>query len=463
MSDTHNETRPRVVIIGGGFGGVAAAKALGHAPVDVTLVDRMNHHLFQPLLYQVASGAVAPAECALPIRSLVKKQANTTVVMGDVDDLDVENRKVLLDRGDALDYDYLIVAAGAQTSYFGHDELGERSFGLKTLRDSVTLRDHVFSAFEEAERAADPAQRDEWTNFVVVGGGATGVEVAGALGIIAHSDLPREYRRVDCRAAKVILVDAGDRLVPAFDERLSAKLAQYLDGLGVTVRHHLRATAVDEEGVTVQRGDGTSERIPARTVIWAAGVQAAPLASILAKATGTETDRAGRLRINPDTTLPGHPEIFAVGDMTSLDGDDGKPLPGLATTAIQQARHAGRAIIARLEGKDSTAPYKYFDKGALAVVGRGKAVCEVRGRKMSGRPAFFTYLGVHLFYLGGGTLGRLTILSQWLSARFGKLEGRVIETSLPNGAKAEPTRFARDPSQPATDAGAADTPIRSSR
>ena len=463
MSATQSETRPRVVIIGGGFGGIGAAKALRHAPVDVTVVDRMNHHLFQPLLYQVASGGVAPAECALPIRSLVKKQPNTSVVMAEVVGVDVPGRKVVLDRGDELHYDYLIVATGAETSYFGHDELAERSFGLKTLRDSVTLRDQVFSAFEEAERADDPAERDEWLNFVVVGGGATGVEVAGSLGIIAHSDLPHEYRRVDCRKAQVILVDAGDRLVPAFDERLSAKLAEYLDRLGVTVRHHVRATAIDERGVDVQLGDGSSERIPARTVIWAAGVQASPLAAIIAKATGTETDRAGRLRINPDTTLPGHPEIFAVGDMTSLDGPNGRPYPGLATTAIQQARHAAKMIVARVEGGDDAAPFRYFDKGALAVVGRGKAVCEVRGRKMSGRPAFLTYLGVHLFYLGGGTLGRATILTQWLSARFGKLEGRVIEAPLPNGAGAPPMRFAREAPQPATDAAAVEAPIRSSR
>jgi NADH:ubiquinone reductase (H+-translocating) len=422
------------VIVGGGFGGLAAAKALHDADVDVTLVDRMNHHLFQPLLYQVAGGGVSAAECALPIRSQLKKQSNASVLMAEVVDLDIEGKQVVLDRGERLDYDHLIVASGAETSYFGNDALAEQSFGLKSLGDAVRLRDQVFSAFEQAERADEQSARDEWLTFVVVGGGATGVEIAGSLGILAHSTLPREYSRIDARKARVILVDAGDRLVPAFDERLSAKLAGYLAGLGVTVRHHVRATAIDAHGLTVKT-DQQEEHIASRTVIWAAGVQAGATARLLAEATHTETDRAGRLRVNPDMTLPGHPEMFAVGDMVSLDGPDGRPLPGLATTAIQQARHVASAI-KRGGGPETSTPFHYFDKGALAVVGRGKAVCEVRGHKLSGRPAFLTYLGVHLFYLGGGTLGRLTILTQWLSARFGRLEGRVVETRLADDARA---------------------------
>ena len=432
--------RRRVVIVGGGFGGLAAAHALRRADVDVTLVDRTNHHLFQPLLYQLAAGGISEGECAASIRTALRHASNTSVLMAEVTDVDPERRQVVLERGERLDYDSLIVACGARTSYFGHDEWQNVSYGLKTLADAVALRNRVYGAFEEAERAADPAERDEWLTFAVVGGGATGVEVSGVLAIIARHRTRRTFGRIDPGDARVILLDAGDRVVPAFSEKLSAKAGRYLEELGVTVREGARATGIDKHGVTVQI-DGASERIPARTVIWAAGVRAASLSETLAKATGVSTDRAGRIEINPDLTLPGHPEISAIGDTTTLTGPDDKPLPGLATVAIQQARHVAKAIHAGQPG--ASTPFRYFDKGALAVVGRGKAVCEVRGLELAGRPAFFTYLGVHLYYLGGGVGRRLEVLTDWVTARIGRPQNQVIEGELESIERRAPAEAAR--------------------
>jgi NADH dehydrogenase len=418
--------RRRVVIVGGGFGGLAAARKLRHADVDVTLVDRMNHHLFQPLLYQVAAGALSPSDCASPIRPALKRSSNTTVLMAEVTDVDADRRQVVLERGDRLDYDSLIVACGAQTSYFGHDEWREVTCGLKTLADSVDLRKRFYGAFEEAVRTDDPDERAEWLTFVVVGGGPTGVEIAGQLAITAQW-MKRDFRRIDPSGARVILLDAGDRVVGAFSERLSGKVADQLAELGVTVREGVRATAIDERGVTIDSG-GTSERIDSRTVIWAAGVHAVPLTDALARATGATTDRGGRIEVNPDLTLPGHPEISVIGDVASLAGPGGKPLPGLATVAIQQAHHVAKAIAAGAPG--ASTPFRYFDKGALAVVGRGKAVCEIRGRELWGRPAFFTYLGVHLYYLGGQVGRRVEVLIKWIGARFGERQSALIEEEL---------------------------------
>ncbi len=424
-----NGNRRRVVIVGGGFGGLAAAHKLRHADVDVTLVDRTNHHLFQPLLYQLAAGGISEGECAEPIRMALRKSRRTKVVMAEVVDLDAERRQVVLDRGERLDYDSLIVACGARTSYFGHDEWEDVSPGLKTLADAVALRNRIYSAFEEADRATDEASRDAWLTFAVVGGGATGVEVSGVLAIFAHRRRKRTFARIDPGKARVVLLDAGDRVVPAFSEKLSAKTAKYLAELGVTVREGARATEVDAQGVTIE-ADGAPERIPARTVIWAAGVQADRFTATLAKATGATTDRGGRIQVNPDLTVPGHPEISAIGDMTSLAGPGDRPLPGLATVAIQQARHVAKAIRKGRPGADT--PFRYLDKGALAVVGRGKAVCQVRGLELSGRPAFAMYLGVHLYYLGGGVGRRLEILTDWVTARIGHPENQVIEGDLPS-------------------------------
>ena len=437
--------RRRVVVVGGGFGGLTVARELRRDDIEVTLVDRTNHHLFQPLLYQVAAGGLSEGDCASSIRSHLRRHINASVLMAEVTDLDVERRRVTLDGSEPLDYDSLVLACGAETSYFGHDEWADTSFGLKTLRDATELRERIVSAFEEAERATDPAARDELLTFVVVGGGPTGVEIAGQLAILAHHTLKREFSRIDTAKARVILVDAGDRVVPAFSEKLSAKTARGLAELGVTVREHSQATAIDDRGLTIKIDEG-EERIASRTVIWAAGVRAAGLTGVLAKATGAGTDRGGRIEVNPDCTVPGHPEISAIGDMAAHPGPDGKPLPGLATTAIQQAHHVARAIRRGQPGPST--PFKYLDKGALAVIGRGKAVCQVRGVELSGRPAFAMYLGIHLTYLSGVRGRRLRVLNAWAAARFGTRESWVLEGELP-GAEQESRAAETEAREPA--------------
>ena len=452
------DIRRRIVIVGGGFGGLTLARELRHADVEVTVVDRMHHHLFQPLLYQVACGALSAGECASSIRAALKRSTNATVLMAEATGLDVERRQLILDRGERLDYDSLIVACGAQTSYFGNDQWRDVSCGLKTLADAVDLRNRIYGAFEEAERAGDGAVREEWMTFVVIGGGPTGVEVAGELAIVAKHGLEREFTQIRPQDARVILLDAGERVTAAFSEKLSRKVTQELASLGVTVRERARVTAIDARGVTIQvqgaapRAQGAAahaqdaaahaqgatapasageERIAARTVIWAAGVQAAGFAVTLAQATGVDTDRAGRVQIEPDLTVPGHPEISAIGDATTLlaPGGGSRPLPGLATVAIQQARHVAKVIAA--DEPAARTPFRYFDKGALAVVGRGRAVCEIHGRRLSGRLAFAMYLTVHMYYLTGGGPGhRGKVLIDWVSARLGDPQNQVIEGEL---------------------------------
>jgi NADH dehydrogenase len=418
----------QVVIVGGGFGGLAAARALRRADVDVTLVDRTNHHLFQPLLYQVAAGGLSEGACAATTRTLLRRSRRTTVLMAEVVGLDVAARRVGLDDGSSLPYDSLIVAAGAQTSYFGNDDWAEHAGGLKTLADAVVLRDRIFGAFERAERSEDQAERERLLSFVVVGGGPTGVEVAGQLCVLARHTLARDFRRIDTTTARVTVVDVGERLVPAFDPRLSAKVAEQLASLGGEAREGARVTRIDADGVDLEV-DGATERLAAGTVIWAAGVRAADLAAVVATATGAATDRGGRIEVEPTCAVPGHPEIAVVGDMASHPGPGGTPLPGLATVAIQQAHHVAKGIAAGNPG--ATEPFRYFDKGALAVVGRGRAVCEVRGRRLSGRLAFFMYLGVHLYYLSGVLGHRLGVLFTWTAARFGVRGERLIEGRVP--------------------------------
>jgi NADH dehydrogenase len=448
MSDNGaSSRRRRVVIVGGGFGGAEAARKLKRAPVDVTIIDSHNHHLFQPLIYQVAAGALSSGEVAAPIRAMVKRQPNASVLMASVTDVDVAHRHVVLDRGERLEYDSLIMACGGETSYFGHDEWSTVTSPLKTLEDALNLRSRIFGAFEEAERASDPAASEEWLTFVVVGGGPTGVEIAGQLAVLADA-MKHDFRRIDPRAARVILLDAGSRVVPAFSKPTSAKAADALASLGITIREGTLATAVDDHGITVKVGDQT-ERIATRTVVWAAGVRAAAISQVLARAAGVTPDRSGRIEVGPDLTLPGHPEITVIGDAASIAGPDGKPLPGLATVAIQQARHVAEAI--RHGQPGASKPFRYFDKGALAVVGRGKAVCEVRGRRLSGLPAFLMYLAVHLFYLGGVGGRRVTVLSTWISAGFGVRQNRVMEKDLPGPDDAAP----ESPAVPAATTSAA--------
>jgi NADH:ubiquinone reductase (H+-translocating) len=423
------------VIVGGGFGGLAAARRLKHADVDVTVIDRKHHHLFQPLLYQVALGAVAPGECATPIRVSLRRNPRASVLMAEVVDFDVERKEVVLERGERIGYDSLILACGMETSYFGNDEWKDVSCGLKTLADAVELRDRIIGAFEEAERAPDPKSRAEWLTFAVIGGGPTGVEVAGALAVLAGQSLERDFARIAPDEVRIILLDAGERVLAPFSESLSSKAAQGLVELGVTVRQGVRATAIDSRGVTIEAG-GETERITTRTVIWAAGVQAVPVAAALARAVGAETDRAGRIPVNPDLTVAGRHEVSVIGDVASLEGPDGRPLPGLATVAIQQAAHVAKAI--HHGGPGASTPFRYLDKGALAVIGRGRAICEIRGAKLSGWPAFATYLGVHLFYLGGEGK-RVKLLADWATTWFGVRGNELMEGELSTVERAPPT------------------------
>lgn len=428
MSAEPGGGRRRIAIVGGGFGGLAAARALRRTNVDVVVIDRMNHHLFQPLLYQVAAGVLSVGNAAAPIRAMLSRQANARVVMADVTDVDAEQRRLTLDRGEQIAYDSLIVASGAATSYFGHDEWEQHTFGLKTMADGVRLREQVFACLEEAERVSDLDEQTELQTIVVIGGGPTGVEIAGQLAVLTRHHLRRQFTRIDPARTRIVLLDAGDRVLTPFDPSLSAYAARSLEGLGVEVLAGARAEAIDAGGVTFERA-GVSERIAARTVIWAAGVQAAPFAAKVAQATGAERDRGGRLHVNADSSLAGHPEISVIGDAALLPDADGRPLPGLATVAIQQARNVGEGIAAGAPG--ATQPFRYFDKGALAVIGRGRAVCEIRGVKLHGPPAFATYLGVHLFYLGGVPGRRVSVLTAWASMAGGREQSRVIEHELP--------------------------------
>ncbi len=419
--------RRRVVIVGGGgFGGLTAARELRGADVEVTVVDRMHHHLFQPLLYQVACGGLASGEIAPPIRAVLRRRhAGVRVLMAQAVGLDPERRTLELDDGGLLEYDSLIVACGARTSYFGHDEWREVTCGLKTLADALALRGRLYSALERAERCGNERERQELLTFVVIGAGPTGVEVAGEIAIVCKDTLSRQYTRIGPGDVRVILLDAGERVVPTFSERLSRKAASQLASLGVSVRVNSPVTAIDDGGGV---DDVADERIAARTVVWAAGVQAVPFAATVAQATGADTDRAGRVRIEPDLTVPGHREISMIGDATSLTAPDGEPLPGLATVAIQQGRHVAKAIHAG--APSATTPFRYFDKGALAVVGRGRAVCAIRGVELWGRPAFFTYLTVHMYYLGGVPGQRLKVLIDWITVRLGRPQSQVIEGVL---------------------------------
>jgi NADH dehydrogenase len=388
-----------VVVVGGGFGGLNATHALARADVDVTLVDRTNHHLFQPLLYQVATGILSEGLIAPALRGVIKKQANARALLADVTSMDLDTKVVHAVAPDGrkleLPYDILVVAAGATHSYFGRDQFAEFAPGMKTLEDARHLRSHILSAFEMAELATDPQERSEWLTFVVVGAGPTGVELVGQLAELAHLVLPRDYRSVDTTEAKIVLLEGAGAVLGPFDPKLQRYTRARLEKMGVEVRLNTLAVDMDRESITVKGPDGT-ERIPTRTRIWAAGVQASPLAKLLADATGAETDRAGRVTVNPDCTLPGHPEVFAVGDMVSLNR-----LPGVAQPAIQEGRYVGRAIRARLAGKGEIAPFKYSDKGSMATIGHLHAVADAFGRKFTGVIGYTMWGAVHVTYLIG--------------------------------------------------------------
>lgn len=398
--------RPTVVIVGGGFGGLAAARALKNAPVEVVLIDRNNHHLFQPLLYQVATSVLSPSHIGSPIRGILKNNDNTIVILGDVTGVNVEARSIVVNSADrtgvSLPYDYLILATGVQHSYFGHPEYEKYAPGLKSLADAVSVRNKIVRSFEIAEAEEDSRLHRDLLTFVLVGGGPTGVEMASAIAVMVRSNLKREYRRIDPTAVRIVLVDRGARPLAAFAPKLSEAAKQRLVRLGVEVRIGQGVDMIDEQGVIV-----AGERIFSKTVIWTAGVAPSPAAKWL----NAETDRAGRVRIKGDLTIADHPEIFVVGDTASLD-QDGKPLPGVAQVAIQQGRYAGNLIRRRVSGKPAPRPFRYFDKGNLAVVGKGFAVLESGKVQLSGFTAWLVWVAVHLQFLGESSL-RLTVFVQW--------------------------------------------------
>lgn len=402
--------KEHVVIIGGGFGGLNAAVNLNNKNVDVTLIDRRNHHLFQPLLYQVATGALSPADIATPLRSLLRHQPNTRVVLGEVTNIDVESKQVILRNG-TVGYDKLIVAAGAGSNYFGKNHWETHAPSLKSIEDATEIRRRVLGAFEAAERATDPEVARAWLTFAIIGGGPTGVELAGALAEVAYESLKHDFRNINPADARVILVQSGDRVLPTFDPSLSAQAAEALQRLGVEVRTDNRVTHVDESGITLLAG-GEKELIPARTVLWTAGVAASPLGRVLSEATGAEVDRAGRVIVQPDLSVPGHPDIFVIGDLAHLAQPSSDPLPGVAQVAIQEGRYVGKLLTRRLRGRDLP-PFRYADRGSMATIGRGAAVAEIGRLRLSGWLAWPIWMVVHLMYQPD-VENRVLVFVQWL-------------------------------------------------
>jgi NADH dehydrogenase len=411
--------RHRIVIVGGGFAGLYAARTLGKDPaVEVTLVDRRNYHLFQPLLYQVATGALSPGDIAQPLRAILRRNQNTRVVLGEAVGLDPVGRRVALNDGGTVDYDTLLVATGARHAYFGHDEWAALAPGLKTIEDATEMRRRILIAYEAAEREADPLRRAEWMTFVVVGAGPTGVELAGALGEISRDTLRRDFRSIRPADATVLLVEALDRVLPTYPESLSASARRQLERLGVTVRTGTKVTAIDEGGIDVAvRSDDTerAERIPTRTVLWAAGVQASSFGRRVAEALGIDVDRAGRVLVGPDLTVPDHPEVMILGDLAIARRQGGKPVPGVAPAAIQEGTYAANSIRRRVRG-ETPEPFRYRDRGDVAVIGRLSGVADIRwlGRfgQRSGFLAWGMWLGVHIVYLIGFA-NRLVVIIRW--------------------------------------------------
>jgi NADH dehydrogenase FAD-containing subunit len=399
--------QPRIIIVGAGFGGMAAAKALGKSPAEIILIDRANHHLFQPLLYQVATSVLAPSQIATPIRGIFRKQKNTIVILGEVTGVDKERKRVFVSDADRqnvpISYDYLILATGSTHSYFGRNEFEQFAPGLKSLANAEAARNKILQAFELAEAEDDPGRHRDLLTFILVGAGPTGVEMAGALAVLVRTSLKSEFRRIDPASARIVLVDMAPRVLGPFSEDLSKAAKAHLERLGVEVRLGHSVDKIDADGIVV-----AGDRIASKTVIWTAGVAPSPAGKWL----NAETDRAGRVRIQKDLTVPGHAEIFVVGDTASLD-ENGKPLPGVAQVALQQGRYAGKLIRSRIVGGPTPKPFKYFDKGTMAVVGKGFAVLQTGKIRVSGFSAWLTWAAVHLQFLATSSL-RLTVFLQWI-------------------------------------------------
>jgi NADH:ubiquinone reductase (H+-translocating) len=421
----------RIVIVGGGFGGLAAAKALRNTPAEIVLIDRTNHHVFQPLLYQVATSVLSPAQIGSPLRAILRKQKNTTVILGEVTGVDKDRNCVFASDADRKDvpipYDFLILATGATHSYFGHPEFEKYAPGLKSLADAAAIRNNILQAFERAEAEDDPIRRRELLTFVLVGAGPTGVEMAGAIAVLVRSMLRSEFRRADPAMARVVLVDMATRILGTFSEDLSEAATQRLEKLGVEVRLGHSVDQVDADGVVA-----AGERIASKTVVWTAGVAPSPAGKWLK----AETDRAGRVRVEKDLTVPGHPEIFVVGDTMTLD-QNGKPLPGVAQVAIQQGRYAGKLIHHRIVGKPAPSPFSYFDRGNLAVVGKGFAVLQSGAIHLSGSVAWLVWANVHLLFLATSGL-RLSVFLQWVWTYFTGQRGSQLIVNPREPARENP-------------------------
>ncbi len=420
------QRRPRILVIGGGFAGLWAVRELRGAEADVILIDRCNHHTFQPLLYQVATAGLAAPSIAAPLRHILRNQRNVTVLMGEVRSIDVRAKRVILDDA-AHSYDYLIVATGSTHAYFGHEGWARYAPGLKTLENALDIRARILTAFERAESSDDPAEREAWLSFVIVGAGATGVELAGTLAEIARHTLKREFRRIDPAAARILLVEAGPRILPSFPAPLSANAQHQLERLGVAVRTGQPVTGVDARGVSTG-----GERVSARTVIWAAGVAASPLGASL----GAEIDRAGRVAVTPYLNLPDHPEVFVAGDLARVTVDS-RPVPGVAPAAKQMGRYAARAILAALQGRRIPA-FHYRDYGSLATIGRSAAVVDFGRIRLTGLPAWWIWLTAHIYFLVGFR-NRLVVLIDWAEAYWTYRRGaRIVIRTEPAPRQAEP-------------------------
>jgi NADH dehydrogenase len=414
-----------VLVVGGGFGGLFAARFLRRAPVEVTVLDRVNYHLFQPLLYQVATGILAEGDVAPPIRNVLRRQRNAQVALAEVVAFDLEARSVTARKADGeavpIEYDSMIVAAGAGQSYFGHDEFSRWAPGMKTIDDALELRGRILGAFEMAVLEPDLDKRRTWLTFVVVGGGPTGVEIAGQIAELSRRVLPREFHSIDASSARILLFDGGKEILAGFGDRLSGKARKELEKLGVEIQTGSIVTDIDRTGVMVKGGDGEVRRIDAHTKVWAAGVQASPLARMMADATGAECDRAGRIAVLPDCSLPGHPEVFAIGDMMSLDG-----LPGVAEVAMQQGIHAARTIAHRVRGEEGSKPFKYRDLGSMATISRFDAIVSFKGIRVSGFLGWLMWLFVHLAFLTGFKNRFTTVLSWGITFIGGSRSERTL-------------------------------------
>jgi NADH dehydrogenase len=424
----------RVVVIGGGFGGLQAVHHLRRAGVEVTLIDRRNFHLFQPLSYQVATGSLSATEICFPLRWIFRRRRDVRVLLGNVTDFDLAGRAVRVRPGAGdrepfvVPYDTLVVAGGSYYGYFGHDEWQKVAREVKSLESALAVRAQILSAFEAAELETDEELRRAWLTFVVVGGGPTGVEMAGQIGELARDTLRREFRAIDPRQTRVLLIETLDRVLTSFPPNLSAKATRSLEHLGVTPLLRHTVVEIDERGVTIEDPEHHQDRIPSRTVIWAAGVTASSLARQLGEPTGAQVDRAGRVSVAPDLTLPGHPEVFAFGDMVRVIGDDGEPQPllGVAPVAMQQGRYVAKVVKARLRNRDHE-PFRYRDKGNVATIGRSRAVADIKGFKVSGFPAWLLWLMIHIWYLIGFQ-NRIVVLIRWSFSFFTRGRGsRVIE------------------------------------